>query len=105
MSIPNSTNFLKIGNESSFLPNGEKVKFHSIILLEIFNFEDFSDLISGLKKLYSELSNSKNDIVFNDYSRIEKVIKGLKNPNGTNLFLPSISLIIIIIIIIIIQIH
>lgn len=74
-------NLIKNSNESSFLPNKEKVKFHSIIILELFNFEDFPNLIKGLKELYDELNKSEI-ILFKDidYSRIEDIIKDLKNP-------------------------
>lgn len=73
-------NLINNSNESSFLPNNEKVKFHSIIILELFNFEDFPNLIKGLEELYDKLKKSTQIIFFKDYSQIEEIIKGLKNP-------------------------
>ena len=33
----------------------KKLKYHSIILLEIINYEDFDTFISGLNRLFSDL--------------------------------------------------
>lgn len=43
-------------NEWFFLPNMEKIKYHSIIIYEIFNKENFNDLIEGLGNLYANLN-------------------------------------------------
>jgi hypothetical protein len=69
-------NLIKEGNESTFLPKNEQVKFHSIILLEIFNFEDFPNLIKGLDKLYADLDTQLP--IFSD--QVDEVKNGLKNP-------------------------
>lgn len=69
---------LKRHNESTFLPNNEKVKFHSIVLIELFTFEEFPDLINGLDNLYNDLSKSENILDEKDYSIIEEIKNELK---------------------------
>ncbi|WP_424353791.1 hypothetical protein [Methanobacterium sp. MBAC-LM] len=71
--------FLKELNQSSFLPDKEHIKLHSIILLEIFTLEDFPDLIKGLNKLYN---NDSNQRILSQYSKIQDLKKGLENLNG-----------------------
>ncbi|WP_321421704.1 hypothetical protein [uncultured Methanobacterium sp.] len=50
-------------NERCFLPNKEKINYDSIILLELFNQEKFSDLIKGLDKLYE---NSQEELNYHE---------------------------------------
>lgn len=61
----------------SFSPNYKQFDFNSIILLEIFNFEDFANLIAGLDKLYASIPDKT---IFNDRSNLEQIQKGLKTP-------------------------
>lgn len=72
--------YIKRNNESAFLMNKEKVNYHSIILMEIFNFEDFPNLINGLKKLYGDLDTSSDRFILDIYDNVEEIQKKLQNP-------------------------
>ncbi len=54
--ITNHNKFVKQENEWCFLPNKEKIKYHSLILLEVFYLEEFQSLIQGLDKLYENIN-------------------------------------------------
>ncbi len=64
------------------------MKFKSIILLEIFTHEDFTNLIVGLDKLYENLPKSTEKPLFDEYSDLEQIKKGLKNPDKSRKYNP-----------------
>lgn len=44
-------------NERCFLPNNDKINYDSVILLELFQIENFNDLFDGLDRLYINLNS------------------------------------------------
>jgi hypothetical protein len=46
---------VKEQNEHCFLPNKQAIRYHTTLLLELFNIDDFDKLAEGLDSLYSEL--------------------------------------------------
>ena len=68
-------NIIKRENEMSFLENKEKVHYHSIIIMELFNLEDFNILVEGLNEIYTDLNVL-------DYSRLINLKNQLKNQNS-----------------------
>src|SRR3989344_9159890 len=60
--------FVKEQNEWCFLPNKQKIRYNSIILLELFQLEDFDKLIQGLDILYEELRPHQDSRL--DYRKI-----------------------------------
>lgn len=84
---------IKKSSESTFLPSMEKVTYHSIILLELFTFDDFDDLIKGLNNLYGDPSNLKKlDHV--SCTQIENVKKELENKSGFTFLTQTLPMII-----------
>lgn len=83
-------------NEDCFLPNNEKIKYNSIILLESFNIEEFNDLIKGLDKLYENYSPISDLDYYNLFDndkmsfRSSKSLPTIANSNFDNI--PLISL-------------
>jgi hypothetical protein len=43
-------------NDRCFLPDNEIVHYHSIIIFEVINFEDFNDFIDSLDRIYVDLN-------------------------------------------------
>lgn len=65
--IPNASNtnyskdrYNKKRNEACFLSNNEKIRYDSIIILEMFHREEFCDLFDGLDKLYLNFKDIGN---------------------------------------------
>lgn len=84
----NCTDFVKRDNERCFLPNNEKIKYHSIILYELFSTEKFGKLIDGLDELYINLSDfNKSRLKYKD--ALQNLEVGLFK--GSTLYLPHIS--------------
>ena len=52
-------NFIRQENEWCFLKDKQKIKYHSFILLEIVPLEKINQLISGIDKLYANVSISQ----------------------------------------------
>jgi len=63
----------KKDNERCFLPNNGKIEYNSIILLELFNNEEFDDLIKGLDELYE---NSQEELDYYEYFANNKLAFG-----------------------------
>ncbi len=70
--MDNISEKVKKENIDCFLPYEEELKCHSLILLDIFNFEDFDNLINGLNRLYAN-----SDIV--DSSRLKEAENYIKS--------------------------
>jgi len=62
---------IKNENKKCFLHYKEELKYHSVVLLEIINFEDFEDFINGLNKLYTH-SNEVDKI---NIEKIEEMLR------------------------------
>jgi hypothetical protein len=46
----------KWDNDRCFLPDKEIVHYHSIIIFEVINFEDFNDFIDSVDRIYAKLN-------------------------------------------------
>jgi len=46
----------KWDNDKCFLSDKEIVHYHSIIIFEVINFEDFNDFIDSLDRIYADLN-------------------------------------------------
>lgn len=65
---------IKKENEYCFLEDKE-IYYHSIVIMELFNLEDFNNLLKGLKDIYADLNVLDFDI-------INKLEKKLNNQNS-----------------------
>ena len=84
----NHADYVKMQNEWCFLPNNEKIKYHSVILYEIFSPEKFGKLIEGLDELYTNLNDfDKLRLKYKD--ALQNLEVGLFK--GSILYLPYIS--------------
>lgn len=80
--------YVKMQNERCFLPNDEKIKYHSVILYELFSTEKFGKLIDGLDELYTNLNDfNKSRLKYKD--ALQNLEVGLFK--GSTLYLPHIS--------------
>ena len=80
--------FIKKLNELCFLPNMEKIKYHSIVMYEFFSREDFDVLIEGLDKIYEKLNPLDRSLL--NYKNILQNFKGGIYGQYSS-FLPNIS--------------
>lgn len=76
--------FFKSQNEQCFLKDKQKIKYHSFILLEIVPLESVNTLISGLDKIYSNLTEREKSKL-NYKSTLQKTHSKLFEKNISNL--------------------
>lgn len=88
--------FIKKINELCFLPNMEKIKYHSIIMYEFFSREDFDVLIEGLDKIYEKLNpldrsilNYKNILQNFKYGQYSYHLPDISDEKFKGKFLPN----------------